>query len=131
MNIEVFIEGVPYSQRKARGDLEAPLKWTKTVVERTRDLPKIKGPCKMSVLFTFPEDKFPADFPYGPDIDNCLKRLCDALGQTIFSDARGADSAIVDLRASKRKASECEQTGARVVIQELGTNWNNCLANSS
>jgi len=119
MNIEVFIEGIPYAQQKGRGDLNAPLRWTNAVVERTKDLPKIKGPCKMSVLFIFPEDKFPTDFPYGPDLDNCLKRLCDALGQTIFSDAQGADSAIVDLRASKRKASEGEQTGASVVIQQL------------
>jgi len=121
MNIEVFIEGIPYAQKKVRGDLNAPLMWTKTVVEKTKGLPKIKGPCKMSVSFIFPEDKFPADFPYGPDLDNCLKRLCDALGQTIFSDVRGTDSAIVDLRASKNKATEGEQTGVRVVIQELDT----------
>jgi putative transposase len=29
MNVEIFIEGIPYSQQKGRADLNAPLRWTK------------------------------------------------------------------------------------------------------
>ena len=113
MSVNVFIEGVPYAQKKVRGNIEAPVRWTSTVVQKTKNLPKVKSPCVMSVFFALPEEKYPTDLPYGPDLDNYLKRLCDALNQTIFSDAPGRDSVIIDLMASKRKASQDESTGAR------------------
>jgi len=123
MSVNVFIDGVPYGQQKVRGNIKAPVKWTNTVVQRTRNLPKMKGPCIISVLFTLPEDKYPLDLPYGPDLDNYLKRLCDALNQTIFSDVPGHDSAIVGLIASKCKASQNEPTGAKVIIWELNSDY--------
>lgn len=122
MDVNVFIEGVPYGQKKVRGDIEAPVRWTSTVVQKTKNLPKIKGPCVMSVFFALPEEKYPTDLPYGPDLDNHLKRLCDALNQTVFSDVQGHDSVIVNLIASKRKASQNEPTGAKVIIQEVDGN---------
>ena len=123
MNVNVFIEGVPYGQRKARGDMEAPRKWTDTIVQQTRHVAKVKGPCAMGVFFVLPEDKYPSDLPYGPDLDNYLKRLCDGLNQTIFSDVQGYDSAVVCLVASKCKASQDEAVGARVIIQELNSDY--------
>lgn len=72
----------------------------------------------MEVEFVLPTDKFPKDFPFGMDLDNLLKRLLDALGKTVLKDLPGKDSAIVDLRASKRPARNGEATGARVIIRE-------------
>ena len=123
MDVNVFIEGVPYGQKKVRGNIEAPVRWTSTVVQKTKNLPKVKGPCVMSVLFALPEEKYPTDLPYGPDLDNHLKRLCDALNQTIFSDIPGHDSAIVNLIASKYKALQNEPTGATIIIQELNSDY--------
>lgn len=123
MNVNIFIEGIPYGQQKVRGKISAPVTWTSTIVQETSNLPKVKSPCLMSVVFVLPEDKFPTDLPYGPDLDNYLKRLCDALNETIFSEVQGHDSAIVYLVASKRKASQDEPTGARVIIHELNSRY--------
>jgi len=123
MNVNIFIEGIPYGQQKVTGDTRAPIKWTNAVVQETRHFPKVKSSCLMSVVFVLPEDKFPTDLPYGPDLDNFLKRLCDALNETILSEVEGRDSAIVYLLASKRKAAQDEPTGARVSIHELNSRY--------
>jgi hypothetical protein len=86
------IKGIPYSKLKSRGNLDAPGKWSAEVVKQTSDLPKIKDACLMKETFLLPTDKYPRDMPYGPDLDNLLKRLLDALNQTIFSGAKGGDS---------------------------------------
>jgi Holliday junction resolvase RusA-like endonuclease len=122
MDIDIFIEGVPYAKQKVRGDVKAPPKWTDVLKDKTRGLHHVKNPCIMTVIFVFPKDKYPTDLPYGPDLDNYLKRLLDALNQTIFSEVQGHDSAVVAMIASKRKASQGEQFGARVIIQELYSN---------
>src|SRR5947209_3361846 len=83
------IKGVPYSKQKARGNREAPEKWSSEVVRQTSDLPKIMDACLMKVTFLLPPDKYPRDMPYGPDLDNLLKRLLDALKRTILSEAKG------------------------------------------
>lgn len=123
MNVNIFIEGIPYGQQKVKGDIRAPITWSNTIVRETRYFPKVKSSCLMSVVFVLPEDKFPTDLPYGPDLDNYLKRLCDALNETIFSEVEGHDSAIVYLLASKRKASQDEPIGARVTIHELNSTY--------
>jgi Holliday junction resolvase RusA-like endonuclease len=119
MNVDVFIKGVPYAQKKERGDVKAPSRWTEAVKQATKNSPVVKGPCSISVFFALPADKYPDDHPYGPDLDNYLKRLFDALNYTIFSKVQGHDGAIVQLLASKHKALEGESTGARVIIQEM------------
>lgn len=111
-----LIKGVPYSRFKRRGKIEAPATWSETVVAQTRDLPKVKESCVLKVTFLLPEDKFPADFPYGPDLDNLLKRLLDALNRTIFSDTRGHDSCVVVLHVMKTKVNSQAEAGVHIEV---------------
>ncbi|MHC4474411.1 MAG: RusA family crossover junction endodeoxyribonuclease [Planctomycetota bacterium] len=106
------INGVPYSRHKSRGKVDAPEKWTQAIKEQTNDLPKVKHACVLRITFLLPPDKFPADFPYGPDLDNLLKRLLDALKHTIFSEAPGTDSCIVSLSVMKTKVESEKDAGA-------------------
>ena len=100
-HIRASIRGVPYSQSKGRGNKSAPEKWSKEVIEQTRNLPLISEACVLRVTFRLPSNKFPKDFRYGPDLDNLLKRLLDALGETVFSKAHGGDSCVIALEAMK------------------------------
>jgi len=43
-------------------------------------------------------------------MDNLLKRLLDALGETVLREAPGKDGAIMELAARKRKAMGASQT---------------------
>jgi len=98
-HIQCKIKGTPYSQRKVRGNVDAPGEWTETIKAQTEQLPKVKDACILKVTFLLPPDKFPADFPYGPDLDNLLKRFLDALNETIFSETQGQDSCVISLSA--------------------------------
>ncbi|MFC2049631.1 RusA family crossover junction endodeoxyribonuclease [Chloroflexota bacterium] len=120
MGVDLFIEGIPYGQRKPRGDIEAPDRWTQAVKQATKSLPKVQGPCYMIVVFVLPKDKYPSDHPHGPDLDNLMKRLLDALNNTVFSGVAGKDGSVVHLVVSKRKAMQNEPTGARVIIADTG-----------
>jgi Holliday junction resolvase RusA-like endonuclease len=117
--INQTIRGVPYSKQKARGNQEAPAKWSAEVVRQTGELPKIKDACLMKVTFLLPPDKYPRDMPYGPDLDNLLKRLLDALNQTIFSGAKGGDSCIVSLTVMKTKVSSYEESGVHIEVMPV------------
>ena len=97
------ISGVPYGKRKRRGQVNAPEEWTRTIIEQTKDLPKIKEACVLKVTFLLPPNKFPTDFPYGSDLDNLLKRFLDALNETIFSETSGKDSCVVSLNVMKTR----------------------------
>ena len=117
MYISIKINGVPYSKVRAnRGNTEGPKIWSETIVEQTKDLAKIKEACIMNVTFLLPPSNFPTNFPYGNDLDNLLKRLCDALNDTIFSEAEGNDSCIVSLSANKIKVASIEEAGALLEI---------------
>jgi len=120
MGVDLFIEGIPYGQKKPKGDIKAPDRWTKAVEQATRNLPKVNGPCYMIAMFVLPEDKYPSDHPYGPDLDNLMKRLFDALNDTVFSEVLGKDGSVIQLVVSKRKAMQNEPTGARVIISDRG-----------
>lgn len=114
--ISIFIKGTPYGKAKRRGDIEAPDRWTETVKNQTLSLPKVKEACIMKVTFLLPSDKFPTDFPYGPDLDNLLKRFLDALNETIFSEAPGTDSCIISMNVTKTKINKTEEAGAYLEI---------------
>lgn len=114
--LSVHISGVPYGKRKVRGDIDAPVRWTKAIIAQTRRLPKVSEACILKATFLLPPDKYPSDLPYGPDLDNLLKRLLDALGETVFSKTRGADSCIVSLTAMKTRASDSRRSGVHVEI---------------
>lgn len=119
LRIDEFIKGIPYSKDKVKGNVKAAEKWTHVVEHATKNLPKVKGRISMSVKFVLPADKYPADHPHGPDLDNLLKRFLDALGRTVLSKAEGKDGAVVKLTVSKRKAREGEATGVRMILNEL------------
>jgi len=113
------VNGVPYSKVKSRGNLEAPGKWSAEVDRQTSDLPKIKDACILKVTFLLPPDKYPKDMPYGPDLDNLLKRLLDALNQTIFSEAKGGDSCIISLTVMKTKAPSEADSSTHVEVMPV------------
>jgi len=119
MPVDVFIEGVPYPRWKVGGDVEAAKRWSQDVTNKTRRLPRIKHRCSVNVTFILPMDKYPKDHPQGPDLDNLLKRLFDALNKTVFSEALGKDGCVTRLVASKRKQRRDEPTGVRLKIGEI------------
>jgi Holliday junction resolvase RusA-like endonuclease len=119
--LELFIPGTPYARTKSKGRLGAPKAWTQTVIEQTSHLPQIPGACELDVVFILPADKFPSDLPFGMDLDNLLKRLMDALGQTVLRDAPGRDSAVMALHARKRRAQPGETPGAAISFRPLAS----------
>jgi Holliday junction resolvase RusA-like endonuclease len=114
--INYLIRGVPYTHIKRRGKITAPAAWSKTVIAQTRHLPKVKEACALKVTFLLPPDKFPADFPYGPDLDNLLKRLLDGLNQTIFSETHGRDSCVILLHVMKTKVTSPSKAGVHLEV---------------
>lgn len=84
--ISHLIQGVPYSRNKSRGNLGAADQWSEQVIAQTAHLPLVKEACALKATFLLPPNKFPTDFPHGPDLDNLLKRFMDALNHTIFRD---------------------------------------------
>lgn len=75
----------------------------------------------LKVTFLLPPDKYPADLPYGSDLDNLLKRFLDALNQTIFSMTIGKDSSVVSLTATKVKVPSSKEAGA--YLEVLPVKW--------
>ena len=110
------IHGVPYARSKTRGDTVAPRRWTEAVIDQTKNLPIVHEACLLKITFRLPANKFPSDFPYGPDLDNLLKRTLDALSETIFRNASGKDSCSVALIAMKTKVADEEKTGAHIEV---------------
>lgn len=110
------ITGIPYGRRKVRGNTQATKVWTDAVIEQTRHLPKVTEACILRVTFLLPPDKFPKDFPYGPDLDNLTKRFFDALNHTIFSEAKGKDSCVVELSVMKTMADSEKDAGALIEV---------------
>jgi Holliday junction resolvase RusA-like endonuclease len=118
-NIKGHVVGTPFSRNKVRGNIEGLSKWSSLVVEQTQNLEKIYGPCKLCVTFRLPPSKRPKDHPFGNDLDNLLKRFCDALGKTILSEAPGKDGAIIDMEAKKIFVLSDKESGALFEIMEL------------
>jgi hypothetical protein len=114
--ISVLIKGVPYAKLKSRGDKLAPGRWSDAVIEQTRTLPLVKEACFLKLTFLLPANKFPSDFPYGPDVDNLLKRTLDALQLTIFSEAKGKDSCVIAVFAMKTKIDNDADAGAHLEV---------------
>jgi len=85
--------------------------WTDKIVEKTAGLKKVIGPCLLRVTFRLPQGKFNETNPFGTDLDNLLKRLLDALSQTVFSDAPGKDACVVSLEATKVLALNPNESG--------------------
>lgn len=116
--VDRFIPGLPARKRKTGGNKTTPKEWQKTIIEATRDDKKVTKECLLEVNFFFRKDQYPTDFPYGPDLDNYLKSLFDALGHTVFSEVVGKDSAITKLIASKKKVAGKQKIGVKIVIRQ-------------
>ena len=86
---------------------------------QTINLPKVKEACILKETFLFPAEKFPTDFPYGPDLDNLLKRFLDVLNEIIFSEARRTDPCIISMHVTKTKVSNQEEAGAHLEILQV------------
>lgn len=114
--IHFQIKGIPYSKGKSRGKKSALHDWKNAIIDQTRDLPKVNEACLVKVTFQLPPDKFPKDFPYGPDLDNLLKLLLDALGNTVLSKAPGKDSCIISLTVLKTRVKSSEEAGAHLEV---------------
>ena len=99
--VTLKISGIPYGKNKVQGDVKAPKRWSSAIIEQTRHSCKVREICILDVTFFLPENKFPKDLPYGSDLDNLLKRFLDALNETIFSEIKGKDSCVVELKAKK------------------------------
>ena len=112
----LFIKGIPYSQNKARGNKKGPEDWTSTVIDATKHLIKVENSCILKITFLLPPDKFPKDLPFGPDLDNLLKRFLDALNRTVFSDAQGQDSCVISMNVSKTKVKDIDKSGVLLEI---------------
>jgi Holliday junction resolvase RusA-like endonuclease len=114
--MKLHIVGIPYGKLKVRGDLTAPRRWTQAVVDQTSAASPISGPCHLRVIFFLPPNKYPADLPFGPDLDNLLKRLFDGLNRTIFRQVPGLDSCILTLSASKVAISQVADAGVEIEV---------------
>lgn len=115
---KVFITGEPYGQAKLKGDTAGPVRWTEAVKKATLTLPKVRGQCHLWVTFVLPANRYPADHPHGPALNHLLKRVLDAMSETVFSDVPGNAGAVAVLVATKRRALGDEATGAEVTIRE-------------
>jgi Holliday junction resolvase RusA-like endonuclease len=116
--IDVFIPGTPYYQDKERGNVDASQEWSDVVNKLTLELPKIHGPCTVNIDFILPHNIFPKDCPYGPDIDNLLKRMFTALNKTILSEVEGKDSAVCSVTATKRKSVKGDPVGIKLTVYD-------------
>lgn len=119
VSIKGSVSGIPYSQDRARGDKNAAGAWTSAVTSQTQNHPRVIGPCLLRVTFRLPPSKFPKDHPYGNDLDNLLKRFCDALQTTILSEAPGKDGAIVSVEATKVRVMSDVEAGVDFEFIEL------------
>ncbi len=113
------IKGVPYGKSKSRGDIDAAERWTENIQKQTQGLGRVKEACVMKVTFLLPPEKFPADFPYGSDLDNLLKRFLDALNETIFSEAPGLDSCVVSMTVMKTKVESIDEAGVHFEVMSV------------
>jgi Holliday junction resolvase RusA-like endonuclease len=115
--ISFRINGVPYCWSKKKGNIRAPRGWTRAIIKQTKRLPKVEKEqaCILKATFLLPPNKYPKDFPYGPDLDNLMKRLMDALCDTIFKNAKGKDSCVVEMNVKKKDVKSEKKAG--VLIQ--------------
>jgi Holliday junction resolvase RusA-like endonuclease len=117
--ITLMIHGVPYGQRKVRGDIRGLKQWSECIEQQTKDLEPVRGECFLKVRFLLPPEKFPTDCPFGPDLDNLLKRFLDALNKTLFRNVCGQDSCITFLQAEKERVDSVDHAGAHVEIHAV------------
>lgn len=115
-DLSIQIAGIPYCQQRGHADEQAAKRWTDQIIEGTRNMAPLRGPCALKVVFKLPLNKFPVNFPFGPDLDNLTKRLFDSLNSTLFQLVHGNDSCVMSLCASKEKCYSEKEAGAIIEI---------------
>lgn len=117
---QIWIPGIPYAQQKTKGNLEAPEAWSQAIRDATVNLTPLRdGPVQLNALLLLPPDKYPADLPHGPDLDNLLKRLLDALSETVLHELPGRDSAIEAINVRKQRVKEANEAGVFLTLIAL------------
>ena len=117
--LEFFVEGIPYPKDKASGNKQAPIEWTKSIIETTKNIPALTGPSCFEIDFFIPIEKYTLKDVYGPDLDNLVKRLLDGLSETLFSGLETKDGSIIHLKVNKKPAIGDQKAGAKVRISML------------
>ena len=115
----IRVRGIPYPHVKAKGHVEGLKKWSDAIIENTSGLRKVSCPCLVRVTFKLSREKFHDANPYGPDLDNLLKRFFDALAHTVFSEAPGKDACIVAIEAAKTLVLNPSESGVDGEIIEM------------
>jgi gamma-glutamylcyclotransferase len=117
--VEFFIQGSPCPKHKVGNGRKEAEKWSASIVEYTKELPMIVGPCRMLIEYRLPPDRFTIGSPYGTDLDNMTKRLLDGLKSTIFKNEESEDGCVCKIEVCKNVAPDSESTGTRVVIEQM------------
>ena len=110
------VSGQPYTATKMLGNVAGLKVWTDAIIAQTSHLPHVTEACVLRVTFLLPPNRFPSNYPYGPDLDNLLKLFLDALNETVFHDAPGKDSCIVALEAMKTRVQNDSEAGAQFEV---------------
>lgn len=114
LNIQIGID----FDRKEKGG--APEAWSQAIRDATVNLTPLRdGPVQLNAFFLLPPDKYPADLPHGPDLDNLLKRLLDALSETVLRELPGRDSAIEAINVRKQRVKEASEAGVFLTLITL------------
>ena len=96
------VRGSPYARSRKAGSKS----WALAIVEATRQLPRVTGPCLLRLTFMLGPDKYDDQAPFGPDLDNLAKRFIDVLKHTVLVEAPGSDGCIVGIEAFKLPADD-------------------------
>ncbi len=117
--LSTYIWGEPFCKPYTGRRPAAAAKWEADIAEATAAWPLVLGPCKLAVTFFLPADKYAAPNSMGPDLDNLLKRLLDALKRTVFRPPSD-DSFVVELTAAKFRAGTLADAGVHLHIVAVG-----------
>lgn len=111
--VDVFVFGVPSTtNNKATRDA-----WKSAIRAQTAHLPGVQVPCRLRVVFQLSHEAFVTAPPYGSDLDNLLKPLMDALGDTLLRPL--GDECVIELHATKRHAVDESSVGVAIEIEGL------------
>jgi len=117
--MDFFILGPAYPKHKVGNGRDEAEKWSELIIAQTRDLPKVKGPCEMKIVYQLPPDRFSVGSPFGPDLDNLTKRLLDSLSSTILMDVDSKDGCICKIEISKTVALSQNEVGTHVIVKSI------------
>ncbi len=118
--IHMFVRGEPHVA-KTGSNKSALRQWQDIVEKQTDGMKRMKGPCQVRLDFVLPPGSFKSPnkkVPYGPDLDNLVEAVLDALATNVFPDGVG-DNAATQLLSTKREATKGEEPGVMVTVVDL------------